>query len=269
MASGEPAYAVEDLTFAYDGAPVFEGLTVQLRAGRMVALSGPNGGGKSTLLRLLLGSLRPSSGVVRLFGRPLSRVPSMERARRVGYLPQEVSSVYAFTVAEVVLMGRHPRLPAFAIESRHDIGVAEQCMKRTEVLGLANRPFNTLSGGEKQRVLIASVLAQEPEVLLLDEPTAALDVPHQYSVMELLEGLHREGMTVLIVTHDLTVASRFCEEVWLLSGGRLVAQGAPREVVTEANLRAAYGAPIRVVPDPDTGLPLVLPPAEKVAHRCA
>ncbi|MBI2301649.1 MAG: ABC transporter ATP-binding protein, partial [Armatimonadetes bacterium] len=167
-----PAYEVRDLSFGYGRAPVLDGISLQLAADGFGALLGPNGSGKSTLLRLLVGRLRQERGSIELGGRPLHRVPAAERARAVGYLPQEVHAAYPFTVRQVVLMGRFPHL-SFGLESAHDLAVAEACLERTATTHLAERPFPSLSGGEKQRVLLASVLAQEPRVMLLDEPTAA------------------------------------------------------------------------------------------------
>jgi len=266
--SGESAYSFRSVSFAYNGRPIVDDLSVDLPLGRMVALIGPNGEGKTTILRLLLGLLRPAKGSVSLLGRALNRVRPEERARTVAYLPQSVNTEYPFTVAEVVLFGRYPRLPAFALESHADWLVAERCMARTGVADLSDRLFSTLSGGEKQRVLIASVLAQEPTILLLDEPTASLDLHHQFSVMELLRELNREGMTILFVTHDVTLAAGFCDSLWLLSRGRVFAQGAPQEVVTEENLERLYGMGLRVVSDEMTGLPVVLPRPREELARC-
>jgi iron complex transport system ATP-binding protein len=255
----DTACRAHDVTFAYPGQAVLAGVDLELPAGGFGALLGPNGSGKSTLLKLLLGRLRPAGGEVRLLGRPLSAIPAAERARLVGYLPQEVTAAYPVTVAEVVLMGRWPHL-GLGFETAHDHQVAADCLARTDTTDLAGRLFGTLSGGEKQRVLLASVLAQEPRVLLLDEPTAALDLHHQHEVMELLTRLRREGLAICLVTHDVNLAARYCPLLWLLHGGRVVASGAPASVLTAANLGAVYGPRLRVVADPDTGGPLVLPP---------
>jgi iron complex transport system ATP-binding protein len=256
-----PAYIAQDVHFTYPGTPtpVLSGVDLELPAGGCGALLGPNGCGKSTLLRLLLGRLAPSRGEVRLFGRAVKGIDGPERARLVGYLPQEVTAAYAFTVEEVVLMGRWPHL-GLGLETPHDHDVARDCLARTDTTALAGRAFGTLSGGEKQRVLLASVLAQEPRVLLLDEPTAALDIHHQHEVMELLTRLRSEGLALCVVTHDLNLAARYCPLLWLLHGGRVVASGTPAEVLSSEALSAVYGERLRVVADPDTGGPLVLPP---------
>jgi iron complex transport system ATP-binding protein len=261
----DATYTVTGLRFGYDRTPVLSDLDLALPAGGFGALLGPNGSGKSTLLKLLLGRLRPDAGEVKLLGRTVRDIPAAERARLVGYLPQEVQSAYDFRVDEVVLMGRYPHL-SFGLESAHDHEIAESCLARTETAHLAGRSFASLSGGEKQRVLLASVLAQEPRVLLLDEPTAALDIHHQHEVMALLSRLQREGLAICLVTHDLNLAARYCPLVWLLHGGRLLAAGAPSEVFTTSTLATAYGDRLRVVRDPDLGGPLVLAPLpEEVA----
>ena len=251
------------VAFSYGANPVLRGVDLCLAAGECTALLGPNGGGKSTLLRLLLGRLTPSAGEVRLFGRPVSQLDGTERARQVGYLPQEVSATYPYSVAEVVLMGRWPHL-AFGLESAHDLEVARGCLERTATAHLAQRSFSTLSGGEKQRVLLASVLAQEPRLLLLDEPTAALDIHHQHEVMELLAGLAAERLAVCVVTHDLNLAARYCQHLCLLHEGRIAAVGSPAEVLTAEVLSRVYGERLRVVADPDLGGPLVLSPLPEV-----
>lgn len=259
-----PAYEVDRLSFAYGSAPVLQEVRLSLAAGGFGALLGPNGSGKSTLLRLLVGRLRPSAGSIRLAGQALDRLKPAVRARIVGYLPQEIHAAYPFTVAEVVLMGRYPHL-SFGLESHRDVETAARCMERTATAHLAERPFSTLSGGEKQRVLLASVLAQEPEVLLLDEPTAALDLHHQHEVMGLLSDLHRDGLAILMVTHDLNLASRYCPLLWLLHQGRVIAEGTPEQVIAPAVLGTVYGDRFRIVRDPDLGRPLVLPPAPESA----
>ncbi|MBD3174374.1 MAG: ATP-binding cassette domain-containing protein [Armatimonadia bacterium] len=269
MTPPESAYDLHGLSFRYDEDPVLSDLTGSARSGEFLGVLGPNGEGKSTLLKLLLGTLQPAQGSISLFDKPLRQIPAQERARAVGYLPQEVGVTYPFSSFEVVLMGRYPHLSTFALESARDEAIAESCMERTGTLHLARRAFATLSGGEKQRVLIASVLAQEPRVLLLDEPTASLDISHQYSLMEMLRGLAREGITILMVTHDVTLSAGYCDRLWLLSEGRILAEGPPESVVTEDNLKQLYGAEFRVTTDPGTGLPLILPPARRGASTCA
>lgn len=262
---GDAALAARGLRFGYRGRPVLEGIDLALPSGTFGALLGPNGSGKSTLLKLLIGRLVPDAGEVLLHDRALRRWSAAERAQQVGYLPQSVAAGYDFTVAEVALMGRHPH-HAFGLETAADVAIAERCLQRTATADLADRVFNTLSGGERQRVLLASVLAQEPRILLLDEPTTALDIHHQHEVMELLGQLHADGLTILMVTHDLNLAARYCPALWLLHAGRIAAQGTPDEVLRPDLLVEVYGPRLRVATDPDLGGPLVLPPLPEVAR---
>lgn len=249
------------LGFAFErgGEPVLGSVDLSLPAACFGGLLGPNGSGKSTLLRCLLGRLEPTAGEVLLRGEPLARVRPEQRARAIGYLPQEVHAAYGFSVLQVVLLGRYPHL-SFGLEGERDVEVAEECLRRTDTHHLAQRNFQTLSGGEKQRVLLASVLAQEPAVMLLDEPTAALDIHHQHEVLELLAGFCAEGLAVLMVTHDLNLAARWCHRLWLLHRGRVVREGPPAEVLTAELLSQVYNERLRVGTDPDLGGPLVLPP---------
>jgi iron complex transport system ATP-binding protein len=249
----------ERVTFAYDdGEPVFTDIGAVVRGGELLGIVGPNGSGKSTLLRVLCGLLRPRSGRVLLDGRPLSAFAARERARTIAFLPQNVQPAFSLTSFEVVCLGRYPYLGGFGGWSAHDREVAERCLKATETESLRDRDFTTLSGGERQRVLMASVLAQEPDLLLLDEPTSALDIHHQIEVFALLRRLAREGYGVAVVTHDLNLAGRFCDNLLLIAKrtGKL-ADGPPERVLTEELLSQAYAASIRVGRHPLTGTPLV------------
>lgn len=255
------------LGFAFDrgGPAVLREVDLALPPACFGGLLGPNGSGKSTLLRCLLGRLRPTAGEVLLRGQPISAVRPEQRARQLGYLPQEVHAAYSFSVLQVVLLGRFPHL-GFGLETDRDLAVAEDCLRRTDTLQLAERNFQTLSGGEKQRVLLASVLAQEPAVMLLDEPTAALDIHHQHEVLELLAGFCAEGLAVLMVTHDLNLAARWCDRLWMLHHGRIVREGTAADVLTDDLLSKVYNERLRLGTDPDLGGPLVLPPLPRASH---
>lgn len=251
--------AAESVSFAYEpGAPVLRGVDTAVRSGVVTGIVGPNGSGKSTLLRLLCGLLKPVAGRVVLDGRPLGAFPARDRARSVAFLPQGIQPVFSLTAFEVVCLGRFPHAgPLGALQAR-DREVAHRCMHDTATDDLARRSFMELSGGERQRVLLASILAQEPDLLLLDEPTAALDIHHEAEVFALLARLARDGFGVGVVTHDLNLAARFCDALVLLSHEHdVLASGAPPEVLAENNLTAAYGSPIRVGVHPFTGTPLV------------
>ncbi len=250
----------ENVTFSYEpGTDVFAGISATVRSGAITGLVGPNGSGKSTLLRVLGGLLRPRMGNVFIDNQRLNTVSNRQRARIMGFLPQLVNPVFSLTVFEVVCLGRYPHLGALGSLQPHDRTVAERCLRDTGTSDLHSRNFMSLSGGERQRVLLASVLAQEPDLLLLDEPTSALDVHHQIEIFALLRRLASEGYGIGVVTHDLNLAARFCDQLFLLShtSTELIASGEPADVLTEALLSQAYDAPIRVCQHPLTGAPLI------------
>ena len=250
-----PALAFDRVQFAFEEtADVLCGVTLEVAPGALVGVLGPNGSGKTTLLRLAAGALRPDAGHVRVGGREVRSVPRRELARRLAVVPQETALAFDYTALEVVLMGRYPHLGAFEIEGPADLGAAAAAMSATGTAPLAERAFRTLSGGEKQRVVIASALAQldagngasstaasTDSLLLLDEPTASLDVRYQLEVMSLLRRLHdTRGMTIVLTTHDLRFARAMCTEIVRLARGRLLASGPPARVLTPARLSELF-----------------------------
>lgn len=251
--------AAEHLAFGYEqGRDVFSDITAVVRGGEVVGIVGPNGSGKSTLLRVMCGLLKPRNGRVLLDDKPLSSFSSLERARIIAFLPQSVQPAFSLSCFEIVCLGRFPHLSTFGAWGPHDREVARRCMAMTDTTVLSDRDFMTLSGGERQRVLVASVLAQEPDLLLLDEPTSALDIHHQIEIFALLKRLAGEGFGIGVVTHDLNLAGRYCDSLFLLAQNEgLVASGTPQAVLTEDLLSRAYTAPIRVSEHPITGTPLV------------
>jgi iron complex transport system ATP-binding protein len=215
--------------------------------GEWVALIGPNGAGKTTLLRAIAG-LVPFVGDIALGGRPITDLRRAELSRLVAVVPQEPHTPPWMTVGEYVLLGRTPHLGFFAKEGRYDRQAAGLALARLDLVGYEERRLGTLSGGEKQRAVVARALAQEARVVLLDEPTAALDIGHQQQALDLLDALRAEsGLTLLAAMHDLTLAAHYADRVVLLDGGRLVAEGAPDEVLTESLIAQHYGASIRIV----------------------
>lgn len=220
---------------------------------------GPNGSGKSTLLRIAAGVLTPVSGEVLLDGAPLAGMDRRQVAQRLGYLPQEVTSLFDYSVEEVVRMGRYPHASAFGALGSTDGAIVQRCLERAELSALRKRPLSHLSGGERKRAILASVLAQEPEILLLDEPTAALDMHHQVRFFQLVHSLSKGGMGVAVVTHDINLAALFCDRLLLMAGGRLVIEGAPGEVLQRERLEAVYGPEVLVTTHPQTGGPMLLP----------
>ena len=251
--------SISNISVGYHSHLVFHGVSLDVRVGEIVALVGPNGAGKSTLVRAVSGVTPISSGMIRLDGMDLLRLRSAERARLVAVVPQAVHLPEAFSVAEIVMMGRTPHLPLWGGEGKRDCEVAWEAMRRTAIEALADRRIDELSGGERQRVVIARALAQEPRILLLDEATAHLDLKHQVSVLDLVRALtHEHELAVLATLHDLNQAARYADRVALLAGGELRAIGAPAEVLTSAHLSPAYGLPVSVIPHPTYGTPLVL-----------
>ena len=239
------------------GATILDRVDLRVETGDWVSIVGPNGAGKSTLFRFIAG-LAAGSGDVEIGGRPVSSMSRRDRARSVALVPQAPVVPDGITVADYVLLGRTPHLPPLGAESSLDLEAARTALRRLALLGFADRVLSTLSGGERQRVFIARALAQGAPVLLLDEPTTALDIGHQQQVLELVDRLrHHHALTVLSTMHDLTLAGQYADRLVLLDGGRVVANGTATEVLTEDNLRRYYGAKVRVVTA--DGHPVVLP----------
>jgi iron complex transport system ATP-binding protein len=227
--------------------PVLHGVDLKLRGGDFVGLLGPNGCGKSTLIRAITGIIPLTAGRVTLGGRPLQSLNRREIARLAGVVPQDGAGRFAFSVREVVMMGRYAYSGRFRSPSREDESSVSIAMEQTRVAHLATRSVLELSGGERQRVIIARALAQRPGVLLLDEPTNHLDISHQVEVFDLLYRLNREeGLSLLCVTHDLNFAAEYCSSIVLMKEGRIFAHGSPTEVVTEAVINEVYGARVSV-----------------------
>lgn len=236
-----------------DEQAILNDISLAVRPGEMIGLIGPNGAGKSSLLRVLGGLWPASGGTIHLDGRPLRSSSTREVARLVAHVPQSTAMDFAFTVREVVLMGRSPYLSRFQIEGPEDRRVAEEAMRMMAVHDLAERFINTLSGGERQRVFIARALAQQPRLLLLDEPTANLDVRHQLSMLAMVARLVREeGLSVIAAIHDLDLAAHTCDRLVLLHEGRILADAAPEQVLSPDNLAHAFHVEARVFRDPYT-----------------
>jgi ABC-type cobalamin/Fe3+-siderophores transport system ATPase subunit len=239
-------------------------VTIDVPRGSLTGLLGPNGCGKTTLLRLLAGILTPQSGTVTLGERRLADLSRREIARHIAVVPQETHPAFDYTVMEMVLMGRHPHLGAFELEGPYDVKLAYDALAATGTDHLANRAYMTLSGGEKQRVVIASALTQASDVLLLDEPTASLDLGYQLDVASLLSQLNGErGVTMLLATHDLNLAASVCDRMVLMREGRVAAQGPTADVLTAAHVRDIYGV-IADVRHHDRAGHLTVTPVSKV-----
>jgi len=249
---------VHTIKVAYDGIVALDGLSLSMAGGEFVGLIGPNGCGKSTLVRVISGIMRPDQGSVELYNRPLAEMTRNEIARTVAIVPQESHFFLDFSCLDVVLMGRNPYLRGFQSESEEDYQVALDAMKVTDTTHLKDRGINEISGGEKQRVVIARALAQKPKALLLDEPTAHLDIDHEIEIFDLLKRLNVEGLTILVVSHDVNVAAEYCGRILLMVKGKIAAEGRPEDVITPQILRSVYGSRIVVERNPRTGAPHVL-----------
>lgn len=253
-----PVLRASGLTLGYDGHPVVEELDLEVPAGAFTALIGSNGCGKSTVLRAFARLLRPLAGEVSLDGRPIASYGARAYARRVGILPQHPIAPEGITVAELVARGRSPHRGPFARASREDRERVAEALVRTETIDLAERPVASLSGGQRQRAWIAMVLAQDPDVLLLDEPTTYLDLAHQVDVLELLRAwCHERGTTVVAVLHELTLAARAADHLVAMRRGRVARQGTPAEVLDEATVREVFALDAIVLEDPVRGLSLI------------
>lgn len=249
------------VTYAYPGgSAVLDGVSMDLPAGSLTGVIGPNGSGKTTLLRALAGLVQPRTGSVLLDGKQLQSIPRADVARRMALVPQETQLAFEYTVLEMALMGRYPHLGRFEIEGPGDLAIARDALRATGTLHLEDRFFNTLSGGEKQRVVIAGALAQAPDILLLDEPTASLDLAYQLEIRTLLRKLHDErNLTIVISTHDLNLAAALCHDLVLLSRGRVLASGPTRDILSTSLIRDLYGVDVEIAHHEKAGHLTVVP----------
>ncbi len=253
-------YSVNDVGFQYEREWILKGISIRIKRGEILGIIGPNGAGKTTLLKILGKILQAKEGEISWGGKLLSSIPISAYAREVAMVPQEHQMVFPYTALEVVLMGRYPYLGGWAFETDEDHDIARSAMEKMEVEGVAFRLFNELSGGEKQRVMIARALAQKAEVLLLDEPATFLDLHHQMGIFSILKELNRDqGMTLVMVSHDLNMASQFCHQLLLLDRGRMVQWGTPEAVLTAERIREIYRCEVMVDAHPGTGKPRVTP----------
>lgn len=248
-----------DLACSYGANKVLDGLTFAFARGSFTGIIGPNGSGKSTLLRTLSRVLKPTSGAVLLNEQDLYELNAREVARKMSVVPQETAVNFTFTVEEIVMMGRSPHLGRFQAESEKDYALVHRVMDLTNTRHLAGRPITEISGGERQRVIVAKALAQEPEIILLDEPTSHLDINHQVEILNLLRRLNQEEhVTVVVVFHDLNLASQYCDSLLLMQNGRIYIMGKPDEVLTVDNIREVYGTSVLIRKHPVTGRPAVM-----------
>ena len=255
---------LEDLSLSFATTDVLDGISLTVEPGEFVALVGPNGAGKTTLLRSINGILEPDAGTVSLDGDPVTSLSSKAISRRVATVPQDTHIGFSFTAEQLVEMGRTPHRSR--LDWSDDLRPVERAMERTETLDLRDRTADELSGGERQRVLLARALAQEADALLLDEPTASLDINHQVQVLSLVQGLVAEGKTAVAAIHDLDLAARFCDRLLLLADGEIQTRGRPEQVLCHPTLASAFGTETAVSTDQVTGTPRVTALADRPTH---
>ncbi len=250
--------SIRNASYSYNNGLVLKGIDLSVEQEEMVGLLGPNGSGKTTLLKLVSGIIKPKNGDVTFKGTALSRLNRNTIARSIAVVPQQFSNPFAFTVEEVVNLGRTPFRKAFEWESEADRKAISQAMELTDIDRFGGRRFDDLSGGERQKVILAMALAQEPELLLLDEPTVHLDISHQIEILERVKKLNADkGLTVIAAMHDLNLAAFYFGRLILLKEGEVAADGSPSEVLTESLIREVYATNVRIERDPETGVPYV------------
>jgi iron complex transport system ATP-binding protein len=251
-----PLISGQNIYFRYDETSVLNDLFFTIEEGQVAAIIGPNGSGKTTLLKIINGLLLPNSGQMLLDAKETTQWHRKEIAKTVAIVPQENPAIFSFYAEEIVLMGRFPHLSNFTFEEKKDYRIVQEAMEKTDTVALASRRFDELSAGERQRVLIARALAQEPKILLLDESTVFLDLKHQVQFLSLLRQLNREqNLTVIFVTHDINLASQNADQIILLYCGKNYAIGKPAEVITAANIKEVYDVDVLVDQNPQNGLP--------------
>jgi iron complex transport system ATP-binding protein len=249
--TGKHAVEVESLTYGYGDESILKNLAFRVPEGLFFTIIGPNGSGKTTLMKLMTGLEKPSTGTMKILEKPIGRYSRRELARTAAFVPQMTAVDFPFTVAEVVSMGRSPHKGLLGLDSPEDEQIIRQSMAFTQVEHLAQRKLDKLSGGEQQRVFIARAICQQPQVIFLDEPTAALDLAHQVLVMDLMERLQQEkGVTVVMVSHDVNLACMYSHTLMLLKKGEIVGIGTPKEVLTYETLEEAYGCALMVDESP-------------------
>ena len=249
----QTAIAARDVSYRIEARALLERVCLSAERGQFVGLIGPNGAGKSTLLRALSGMLQLEHGAVSLEGADLRSMTRREAAAELALVPQIAPYTQGFTALELVLMGRYPHLGRFQMEGRADDRIARDALRQTDAEEFADRTLDTLSGGERQRVFVSRALAQQPRVLLLDEPTSNLDVYHQFKALDLVRRLVDGGLTAIAALHDLQMAARYCDRLALLSGGRIVGTGAPDAVLTPEAIEAVFGVRCAVYREPVAG----------------
>jgi len=253
-----PILQIKDIGFGYEKKRVLSRVSFDAKKGEIIGIIGPNGSGKTTLLKIIDGLLFPQEGEILVEGENLRQKNRKELARIIAFVPQEFSLVFPFSVQEIVMMGRYPHLNNLRFEGNDDYRIVREAMEMTDTLHLSERMIHHISGGERQRVLIARALAQKPRIMLLDEATAFLDIKHQIALFELIKKLNKlQDLTVIVVTHDINLAGQYTDRIILLQEGKIHSIGTPGQVITEGNINEVYEADVLVDKNPRTGAPRV------------
>ncbi|MGB3340915.1 MAG: heme ABC transporter ATP-binding protein [bacterium] len=249
---------IRNACFSYNTKEVLQDISFSLEQGEFLGIIGPNGAGKSTILRLICGILKPAKGSIMIFGETIERIERKQLAKKIAFVPQETHFALNFSVEDIVMMGRYPYLRVFQRENKIDYEARDHALEYANVQPFGKRMINSLSSGERQRVVLARALAQEPTILILDEPTSHLDLHHQYAIMELLKKFNKEGMSIIVVNHDLNLASLYCERLILMHQGKVFKQGNPGELINERTLKEVYQIDVKVIKHPYKDVPHIL-----------
>lgn len=260
-------FSADNVSYRYNHHVAIDNVSFTIDQGEFIGVIGPNGAGKSTLLRLLAGFLKPSEGSISYSGKNLNRYDQRELASNIATLPQLMDIPFSYTVEDLVLMGRYPHAKKGFTYGRKEVEFVKDVMDTMEISHLAVRRIDALSEGERQKVFLSQCIAQDPKVLLLDEPVSHLDIRHQIQTLDVLEKLHGEGLTIVMVLHDLNLASEFCSRVMLISKGKVKSDGDPRLVLTFQNIEEAYDTVVIVKENPLSGKPFVLPVSKKYLEK--
>lgn len=240
-------YNIENLFFKYNSKYTLSDINFDIKTNEVLGVLGPNGSGKTTLIKLLDNILKPEKGTIKLFNKNINKYKREELAKIIAYVPQNIDIVFPFTVIEVVLMGRAPFLNSFGFENDKDYEIAFKVIEKLDIKDIINKPYNSLSGGEKQRVSIARALCQDPKIILLDEPNAHLDISHQIEIFNLIKTLNKEeNITIISVSHDLNLASLYFDRIIVLKAGKIAASGTPNEVLTKESIKEIFNTNVEV-----------------------
>jgi iron complex transport system ATP-binding protein len=251
---------MSDVVFSYGKEQVIKQVSLEIESGEFIGIIGPNGSGKSTLLRLIGALIQNQQGQIQFKQEDIREISRKTLARSVAWIPQDVTMIFPFKVEEIVMMGRHPYQSPFNFEDENDWDITRRAMEETDTLSLSHRRFNEISGGEKQRVMMAGALAQNPELLLLDEPTSSLDIKYQLEILNILRRLNQQnGKTIVVAIHDLYLASKYCDRLILLNEGRIIHDGPPVKVLRKDILEKVYGVQIKIFHDQEDGGIMVSP----------